>query len=96
LKAFVAGSADVSCRTSKDGVYRHAELRWTGGVAWAPVASPTPEELGQDLTVFAAWAQTVADWIRSKPVPTAPATTVVLRAQYGKEWVVPLDARSRT
>ena len=93
LEAFVADSADVDCWTTPDGVYWHAELRWTGGLGWSPVAYFTPEALGRDLAAFASWAARVAEWVRSKPVPDAPPTRVQLLATYGKAWVVPLDDR---
>ena len=51
--------------------------------------------MGRDIAAFAAWAEGLAAWVRSKPVPDAPSTTVLLLAQYGKAWAVPLDDRGR-
>jgi hypothetical protein len=93
LRAFVgAGDEDEgpACWVSADGAYWHAELRWRGGIPWVPVRSPSPEALGRDLAAFAAWAQTVADWLWSKPVAGLPRTVARVTAQYGKVWPVPL------
>src|SRR5262245_51459473 len=94
LRAFVGATDEddgPTCWVSEDGVYWHAEVRWKGGLGWDPVGSPAPEALGRGLAAFAAWAQGVADWLRSKPVAGLPRTTARVTAQYGKIWPVPLD-----
>jgi hypothetical protein len=93
LAEFVAGSAELHCWVSADGVSWHAELRWTEGVPWHPVAPLPAEALAQDIAAFAAWAERVAAWVRSKPVRGLPSTTVGIKAEYGKSWSVPLAGR---
>lgn len=80
----------VCCWTSDDGAEWHAEVYWPGGLGWNPITSPTPEALGQDLAAFAVWAQQLAEWVRSKPLPDLPTTRARVTAQYGKLWPVPL------
>jgi hypothetical protein len=90
LAEFVAGSAEHDCRVSEDGVYWYAELRWKEGIQWNPVASISPDALARDIAAFAAFAEKVAAWLRSKPVPGLSTTTAGIKADYGKSWVVPL------
>jgi hypothetical protein len=90
LSEFIAGSAEMDCSVSEDGVYWRAELRWTEGVPWNPVASLSADALAQDVAAFAAWAERVAAWMRSKPVPGLASTTGGVKAEYGKSWLVPL------
>jgi hypothetical protein len=96
LRAFVGAAHEEDepdCWVSDDGVYWHAEVYWREGitVSWDPADFPSPDALARDLAAFAAWAQTVAAWLRSKPVAGLPRTTAWVRAQYGKIWMVRLD-----
>jgi len=93
LAGLVAGSAELDCWVSNDGVYWHAEFRWTGGPAWDPVPSLSADALARDTAAFAAWAEGLAAWLRSGPVPGLPPTTVGIKAEYGTSWAVPLAGR---
>jgi hypothetical protein len=93
LAQFVAESHDLRCWLDEDGVYWHAELCWTGGLGdltWGELTPPpTADGLARDLAAFAAWAERVAAWLWSKPIPDLPSTPVLILAQYGKSWTVP-------
>jgi hypothetical protein len=75
----------------EDGVYWHAELLWTAGIPWKPVAYLSADALAHDIAEFCAWAERVGTWLASKPVADLTSTTALVIAQYGKGWVVPLD-----
>jgi hypothetical protein len=94
LRAFVGESAEVECWVSDDEVYWHAELRWEGGIAWDPVGSLSADVLARDIAAFSKWAEGVGAWLSAKPVANLPPTTVLIRAEYGKSWAVPLPTRS--
>jgi hypothetical protein len=92
LAELVAGEAELRCWVDEGGVYWHAELLWTAGVQWGPADAASADALAGDVAAFCSWAERVAAWLGSRPVPGLPPTTAVINAEYGRSWAVPLPA----
>lgn len=94
LTEFVAEPDDLYCWLDENEVYWHAELSWTqglGDLTWGKLTPPPPADaLARDLAAFAAWAERVAAWLWSRPHPDLPQTMVLVVAEYGQKWTVPL------
>jgi hypothetical protein len=94
LAEFVAEPDELECWLDENGVYWYAKLMWTGGLGdltWGQLTPPpSADALARDMAAFASWAERVAAWLWSKPVADLPPTTVLILAEYGQKWTVPL------